>query len=56
MNYKIKIKNVSNYSNYYSKFTSNFVDDRDFPQFHEGLLGKGFYGIIVLIKIDVLRF
>ena len=36
MNYKIK--NFSNYSNKkYSKFTSNFVDDRDFSNFMRGI-------------------
>ena len=34
MNYKIQNFNFSNYSNKkYYKFTSNFVDDRDFSNF-----------------------
>ena len=37
MKSKIYLLNFSNYPNKkYSKFTSNFVYDRDSPNFHEG--------------------
>ena len=45
MKYKIYNLNFSHYWNKkYAKFTSSFVDDRDFSNFMRGL-DKGVYGI-----------
>ena len=51
MNFKVYILNFSNYLNKkYSKFTSNFVDDKIFPISwgnKKGGMDKRFYDIII---------